>query len=37
MTYTELRAFFRMFHRGEISKLELACAIGLWQRAGAIL
>ena len=35
MSYAELKAFMRMFHRGEISKVELACAIGLWQRGGA--
>jgi hypothetical protein len=37
MKYDELKACFYMFHRGVISKRELACAIEMWQRAGAML
>lgn len=35
MNYEELKQYFKMFYRGEISKIEVALAIGLWQRAGA--
>jgi hypothetical protein len=35
MDYSELKQYFKMFYRGEITKLELAFAIGMWQRAGA--
>lgn len=34
MTYDDLREFMRMFHRGEISKVEMGFAIGLWQLGG---
>lgn len=37
MTYTELKTYFAAFHRGEMSKIELAMVIGLWQEAGARL
>lgn len=37
MTYDELRKEFIRFHVGEINKIELAFAIGMWQRAGALL
>lgn len=34
MTYDDLKEFMRMFHRGEISKVEIGFAIGLWQLGG---
>jgi hypothetical protein len=37
MKYNELRIYFEYFHLGQISKIELAMAIGLWQRGGAII
>ena len=37
MRYEELKGYMRRFHRGEISKAEMAFAIGLWQRGGAKL
>ncbi len=37
MTYSDLREFMQMFHRGEISKAEMGQAIGLWQLGGAVL
>jgi hypothetical protein len=33
MTYTELKEKMKEFHLGNISKMELACAVHLWQRA----
>lgn len=35
MTYVELMSYMRRFHLGEISNVEMAFAIGLWQRGGA--
>jgi hypothetical protein len=35
MSYQELKGYMRLFHRGEITKLEIGFAIGLWQRGGA--
>jgi hypothetical protein len=35
MTYEELKNYMRLFHRGDISKLEMGFAIALWQRGGA--
>lgn len=32
MSYEELKGYMRRFHRGEISKAEMACAIAIWQR-----
>jgi hypothetical protein len=37
MTYAELKGYMRDFHLGEISKTEMAFAIGIWQRGGAQL
>ena len=37
MRYAELKVFFEMFHLEQISKRELAAAICMWQRAGAML
>ena len=37
MKYAELLPYIRRFHLGEISKVEMALAIGMWQRAGAML
>lgn len=37
MRYADLLPYMRAFHRGEISKLEMGMAIGMWQRAGAML
>ena len=34
MTYETLKMYFRRFQLGRLSKLELAFAIGLWQRGG---
>jgi hypothetical protein len=35
MTYADLLCTFAAFHRGEIGKPAVACAICMWQRAGA--
>ena len=35
MTYKELKGYMTKFLRGEMTKRELAFAIGLWQRGGA--
>ena len=35
MSYYQLKLYMAMFHRGEICKLEMMLAIGLWQEAGA--
>ena len=32
MTYDELKGCMAAFHRGEISKTEMACATAIWQR-----
>ena len=37
MTYAELKVFFEMFRLEQISKRELAAAICMWQRAGAMI
>lgn len=35
MNYTELKEYFTKFYLGNISKIELAFVIGLWQEAGS--
>jgi hypothetical protein len=37
MSYFQLKIYMAMYHRGEIFKMEMALAIGLWQEAGAKL
>jgi len=37
MTYSDLLPYFATFHRGEISKICVAIAIAMWQKAGARL
>ena len=37
MKYADLLPAFAAFHRGDMSKSELACAICMWQRQGALL
>ena len=37
MSYYQLKLYIEMFHRGEICKMEMALAIGLWQEAGSKL
>ncbi len=37
MKYNELKDYFLSFHLGEITKKELAAAICMWQRAGAMI
>lgn len=35
MTYADLRDCMRRFRAGEMSRIEMIAALGLWQRAGA--
>lgn len=35
MKYAELREHFIAYQQGKISRAEVACAIGLWQRGGS--
>lgn len=35
MSYEKLKGYMARFRLGEISKLEMACIIALWQRSGA--
>jgi len=37
MSYFQLKIYMAMFHRGEINKMEMILAIGLWQEAGSKL
>lgn len=35
-TYNALKQYFMKFHLGEVTKIELACAIHMWQRGGCL-
>jgi hypothetical protein len=37
MKYKDLKVYFEAFHLGSINKTEVAFAVALWQRAGAML
>lgn len=37
MKYSDLTVYFTAFHMGKISKIELAAAICMWQRAGGMI
>jgi hypothetical protein len=35
MKYSKLKEYFTLFQQDKISKIELICAISLWQENGA--
>ena len=37
MKYADLLPIFARYHRGELTRSELECAICMWQRQGARL